>query len=297
MPKLEDQEFNTVKTDETVDTGDAQAKRKADKKGAPRDAEAAKVDASVKSTMKIGCEVSEESIKELFADVEGLSEDFASKAATLLEGAMSARLSEIKEGYEALLEESVQEAVSSLQEEYLTKIDQFISYVAETYVTENELAINSGIREEIAEEVVGAIRAVVENYGVDLPEEKIDIADALAEEVAHTEKELTKVMNENIDLRKKVEAFEVKEIFESATSDLTDAGKEKLARLCENISYGSVEDYRKKVETLKESVIGSKKEVETLEEQTVRQPLVEEKEEKKVDPRKAQVLDTMKYFL
>lgn len=299
MPKLEDEKFNKVNTDETVDTGDAQGKRPADKKNA-RDKEADKLDAKEKATMKVCGSISEESVKELFADVEGLSEDFAGKAATLLEGAMSERLSVIKKEYEALIEENVKEAVAEIQEDYLNKIDSFITYVAENYIKENELAIASGIREEIAEEIVNSIRDVVESYGVELPVEKVDIADALAEEVAHTEKELSRVMNENISLTKKIQEYEVKDIFEEVASDLTDAGKEKLSRLTENITYSSSDEYKRKVLTLKESVTNVPEKTEELNEQVQRQPLKEDVNSNvstDEDARKSQILKTMKDFL
>jgi len=239
-----------------VETGDAHAKRKADKKGVGQlepDTSVAKKDTG---TVFPSGKVNEEEIKALFSGVEGLSEDFTLRATTLIEGALSEKVETLKEEIEAAYKVQLDEQVQQIVEDYEDKLDSYLDYVVENYMKENKIAIEEGIKSDIAEQVMESVVSIMEANGVDLPEDKIDIAESLAEEVRETERQLNGVITENIELKNKLEKFELKEALESVASDISAAGKERLVKLAENISYTSVEDYKAKVEILKESITG-----------------------------------------
>ena len=237
-----------------VDTGDAHAKRPADKKGVgdlePDTSVSKKDPGSVFPSGK----VNEEEIKNLFKGVEGLSEDFSSRAAVLIEGAMSEKIHELKEAYEAHYATLLESEVEKLTESYEEKLDAYLDYVVENFMKENQVAIEEGIKNDIAEQVMESVATIIESNGYKLPEGKVDVAEALAEEVRDTEKKLNEQIEENIALKQQVEKYQLKEAVAELSADLSDASKEKLAKLSENISYNNIDDFKSKVGVLKESL-------------------------------------------
>lgn len=240
-----------------VETGDAHAKRPADKKGVG-DKEFDNSANKDKGTVFPSGKVSESAIRELFAGVEGLSEDFFKKVATLIEGALSEKIEEISENfrtqYEEKLEAVKEEIASELEESYGERISAYIDYTVSTFMEENKVGIDMGIKQDIAEQVMSAVATIVESAGVQLPDEKVDVAEALAEELVTVERTLNETVSENINLKNLVEQYQLKEAFGEVAHGLSDVKKDRLARLAENISYESIEDFTSKVSTLRESI-------------------------------------------
>lgn len=237
-----------------VDRGNPHAKRPADKIGVgdmKADTSVSKKDPAVMWSGKVS-----EEIARLFDGVEGLSEGFTTKAAIIVEGLISERVEQIKEELAEEMDKAIAEQMESLVLEYEEKLDGYVSYVAEEFVRENQLAIDRGIRNEIAEQVLEAVGTIIESHGLTLPEEKVDVAESLTADLNRLEADFNRVLEENIALKKEVERAVIREAFNTISEGLTDAGKDKLRRLSENISYRSVEDYKRKVSDLKESLLG-----------------------------------------
>lgn len=183
-----------------------------------------------------------------------LSEEFTSKAFTLFEGAVSGKVeairSEMETSYGASLQETTEEWKMFLEERLDTYLDLFV----EEFFEKNQVAIESGIKQEFAEQVMSSVSSIVESFGVELDDDKVDIAESLSKELVSKEGELNEALESNAKLRDQVKTFQLKEAFDTITSDLTDVDREKLSKLSENVTFESVEDYTAKVNVLKEGM-------------------------------------------
>lgn len=235
-----------------IDTGNPHAKRPLDKKLGDAEADtsvSSKDPGKVFDSGKVA-----EDISALFAGVEGLSEGFASKATVILEGALSEQIEVIREQFETQYAAQLDEAVAAVSADLEDKLDSYLGFVAEQFMKENAIAIDQGIKNDIAEQVMESVTAIIESAGVTLPTEKVDVAESLVAELKETESKLNESMTANIELTAAVRKYELKEAFTAVADGLSDASKERLAKLAENISYDDVADYTNKVTTLKESI-------------------------------------------
>lgn len=240
-----------------VETGDPHGKRPADKKNVgDMNADESVAKKGKKGTELPGTTTVGEEVAALFGGVEGLSEDFVSKASTIFEGAVSEKVATIREELEAEYNEKLEESYSELAEDLETKLDEYLNLFIENYLEENKVAIESGFRREIAEQVIESMVSIVESAGVQLPEEKIDIADALVSENEELTDKYNKSLQENIDLKKQIKNFQIKEAFEKNTVGLSEGTKDRLRKLTENIEFADAEQFTQKLEVLKESITG-----------------------------------------
>ena len=193
-----------------------------------------------------------EHIEVLFSGEE-LSEDFKVKATTIFEAAIHEHVSAVEETLREDHEQAIAEHTESLSNELSTKLDDYLSYVVEQWMSENELAIESGIKNDIAENFLVGLRDLFERHYVDLPEDKANILEAMAEEVISTNDKLESEMETNISLRKELSALKCEEILNDVSEDLVDTDAEKLKTLAEGLEFESVDQYKEKVEVLKEN--------------------------------------------
>lgn len=240
-----------------VETGNPHEKRKADQKKGDMTADTS---VSSKDPGKLfdSGKVAEQ-IDALFAGIPNLTEGFSQKAAVIIEGALSERTEIIREALEEQYAVKLEEATAEIAEGFFDKLDSYLDYAAKNFMEENAVAIEGGIKSDIAEQVLASVATIIEANGVTIPDDKVDVAAALAEEVQATEKKLNEQIEENIALQEQVKKFEIKEAFAEMTEGLSDASKEKLGKLTENISYKDVADYKSRVAILKESFTESKK--------------------------------------
>lgn len=277
-----------------VDTGNPHAKRPADKKGVG-DKEFDNSANTDKGKVFSSGKVNEAEIKALFDGVEGLSEDFTSRATVLIEGALSEKIELIREEVEAEYNTKLEEALQEVAESYEDKLDAYLDYVVENFMKENEVAIDLGIKNDIAEQVMESVVSIVEAQGVTLPEDQVNIAEALAEDLKTSESQLNRVIEENIELKEELEKAYIKEALAEMSSDLSDGKKEKLARLSENISFEDVEDFKTKVTILKESLTGiSAKSEETVDELNEQVDTVAESGKKALTERQREYLQALR---
>jgi hypothetical protein len=194
-------------------------------------------------------------------DGEELSEGFKTKAATIFESALNERVeairTEIQEEYSNRLVDEVDEIKKGLTEQ----LDSYLSYVVEEWVEENRLALEKGIRTEIAEEFMQGLRNLFLEHDIAVPETKVDLADQLAETVESLKGQLNEEMSKNINLNTQIAEYRKAAILEEAAADLADTQKERFAVLAEGLVFDSEEDLRNKASIIKESYFGSKKPV------------------------------------
>lgn len=187
---------------------------------------------------------------------EELSDEFKVKASTIFEAAINERTTaveeELREDHTRILEEHTELITRELSE----KLDDYLSYVVNEWVSDNELAIENGIRADIAENFLSGLRDLFDSSYVEVPENKHDLVDSLAGGVIDLEERLEKEIANNIELRKELLNGMCEEVFTDVSEDLVDTEAEKLRTLSEGIEFGDVDQYRDKLNVLKESYFG-----------------------------------------
>lgn len=184
---------------------------------------------------------------------ESLSEEFVQKATTIFEAAVMSRVESIVEEIEAEYEQQFDAAVSELKEDFAAKIDDYLNYVVQEWMEENQLAIESGLKGEIVEDfMVGLHKLFTEHY-IDLPEEKVDAVEELAGKVEELESELNEQIHASIELVKELNEYKKIQAVQAVCEGLTQTQVEKLKSLAESIEFTSEEDFTEKLNTLKEA--------------------------------------------
>ena len=188
---------------------------------------------------------------------EELSPEFKSKASTIFEAAVQAKVNQVVLTKEQELEESMQgrlqEELQSYQEEIVEKVDNYLNYVSEEWVKDNKLAIEKGIRSELTEGFLVGLKDLFTEHYITIPEEKVDVVDDLFGKVEDLEKELNEQVSKNVEVQSELTKIKKEKVLSSLTKDLTETQKEKVAELAENVVAEDAEDYETKVEVLKEN--------------------------------------------
>ena len=192
-------------------------------------------------------------------DGEELSEEFKAKAATIFESAVKAKLVEEIEKLEGEYESKVADKTEEVKSEIVEKVDAYLNYVVESWMKDNELAIEKGLKSEITEDFIGGMKKLFETHYIDLPDSKFDVVEDQAAEIVKLKEEINKTLETNVELNQKIGEFARDEIINDVSSDLADTEAEKLKGLAESIEYVDAADYRGKVETLKASYFPAQK--------------------------------------
>ena len=195
----------------------------------------------------------QDDIEALTAGEDGLSEEFKSKATTIFEAAVHAKVvDEVNARMEQQAKE--QEAGSKeFQKELTEKVDGYLTYVVEEWMKENELAIERGIRSELVEDFMSGIKTLFTEHYIDIPEEKVDMVDDLFTKVEDLETSLDEEINRGVELQKELAQFKKDDALKEATKDLADTESEKIEKLAEGIEFENTEQYIEKLSVLKES--------------------------------------------
>jgi hypothetical protein len=193
-----------------------------------------------------------EDVEALFAG-EDLSEEFKQKAVTIFEAAVKAKMqseiARLEEAYAATLEEEVE----TIKEELSSNVDDYLNYVVEQWVSDNEVAIEAGLRTELTEDFISGLRQLfAENY-IDIPEDKISVIEELGGKVEELESKLNEEIERNVELTKVLSESVKNEIMYSMTEGLTATQADKLKQLSENVEFVDADSYSKKIQTLRES--------------------------------------------
>ena len=201
-------------------------------------------------------------VKALVSSDADLSEEFKDKAAMIFETAVKTRIQEQTKILEARYEEKLSVETETVKEAMVEKVDSYLNYVVEEWMKENELAVERGIRTEIAEDFITGLKDLFKEHYIDVPEEKYNVLDDLTTQTKKLEDKLNEQISKNVDLTKEVsESVKAKTIDEVST-DLADTEKEKFEKMAENVEYDSADKFREKLETIKESYFPKSKIVE-----------------------------------
>ena len=195
-------------------------------------------------------------------DGEELSEEFQSKARTIFEAALRSKVSEVKEAmtknFEETYESKLVEEVDAIRGSITERIDSYLEYVADEWVQENQLAVESGLKAEMTESFLSGMKKLFEDHYVQIPEDKYDVLENMVEKLDDMETKLNEQIEKNITLNARLAESVAQEIFSEVSEGLALSQKEKLASLAESVEFESDAEYREKLETLKESYYPSK---------------------------------------
>ena len=189
-----------------------------------------------------------------------LSEEFKQKAATIFEAAITSKVKAEQERLQSEYDTKFEEEISKSKSELTEKVDSYLNYVVEEWMKENKLALERGIKGEIAEDFIGGLKKLFEDHYIDVPDEKYDVLEDQASKIEDLEKKLNEEIEKNVEMNKVNGSYKRQEIIDENSKDLADTAKEKFDSLVEGVEYSSEEDFAKKVETIKESYFGQKAE-------------------------------------
>ena len=195
----------------------------------------------------------QEDVDALMSGEGDLSEDFKKKAATVFESAVKSKVrsevTRLQENYE----NEIVEGIKSNKSELTGKVDTYMNYVVEEWMKENELAVERGLKGEIAEDFIAGLKQLFEDHYVDIPDEKYDVLQAQSDKIAELEEKVNKSIGESMDFKKSNDSLTRDKVISEVSSDLADTEIEKFKGLTEDVDFGNEEDFRSKLDTLKES--------------------------------------------
>ena len=194
----------------------------------------------------------EEDVDALFGGEE-LSEEFKEKARTIFEAALGSKVKEIQEALEAQYAAKITEATEELKGSLQERVDSYLEYVAQEWMVENELAVEQGLKTEMTESFLSGMKGLFEEHYVTIPEDKYDVLENMVDKLDEMETKLNEQIDKNITLNKRLAESSAQGILDQVSDGLADTQKEKLASLAESVEFESEQEYREKLETLKES--------------------------------------------
>jgi len=186
-----------------------------------------------------------------------LSESFREKAEVIFEAALNAKIAQHVHALEEQYSEQLNEEIQNIQEQLTDKVDSYLSYVVETWMKENELAIESGLRSEIAESFITSLQSVFKEHYLEIPEGKEDLVETLSARVESLEESLNDVIGDNVSLKEQVSQMAREKMIREASLGLSETQVEKLKSLTEGVEFNSTDAFATKLETIKESYFGS----------------------------------------
>jgi len=182
-----------------------------------------------------------------------LSDGFREKASAIVEAVLTSKLAESVERLEAEYVQNLEEEVSEIQNSLVEKVDSYLNYVVENWMKENEVAVSTGLRTEIAEDFMASLQSVFKEHYIEIPEGKENLLDELSDQVAELEESLNKTTEDNIKLHEANNVHVKADIVREASSGLAETDAEKLAKLVEDVEFDNKETFEQKVSTIKDS--------------------------------------------
>ena len=192
-------------------------------------------------------------VKALVSSDADLSEEFKEKAATIFETAVKTRIQEQVKVLESQYEEKLSKETDTVKEAMVEKVDSYLNYVVEEWMKENELAVERGIRTEIAEDFITGLKDLFKEHYIDVPEEKYNVLEDLTNQGKDLEAKLNEQIEKNVNLSKDVTESTKVKVLADVSADLAETEKEKFAKMAENVEFDSADKFREKLETVKES--------------------------------------------
>ena len=205
-----------------------------------------------------------------------LSEEFKEKATSIFEAAVIARVNAEMDKVTSSLEEKYAADVADYKEGIVEKIDSYLNYVVENYIKDNELAIENGLRTEIAEDFMAGLKVLFKEHYIEVPEEKYDVIGELQAKAEELEAKLDEAIGHNVDLNKEVTSLKRIAVVEELSKDLADTEAAKLGKLLEGVDFENEDLYREKVSVIKENYFPKKQLTESKQTSQVQQTLIED---------------------
>lgn len=213
-----------------------------------------------------------EDVEEMFVGTD-LSEEFKDKATTLFEAAVNARatleIARLEEEFETAYEQRLEEEVASIVENVETNLDTYLDYIVENWMEDNQVAVESSLRNEIMEEFIGGLKGLFTEHYIDVPEEKVNIIEAMAQKIETLENALNESINDNNELKSELVEARMLSLVDELSEGLTISQAEKFAALAEGVSFdGNFNSYKSKLEMVKETYFSMKPKTSNIEEET-----------------------------
>ena len=189
---------------------------------------------------------------------ENLSEEFVSKATTIFEAAVIARAEEVILAAEEELEEQFAEAIEQVKEDLASKLDDYLNYMVEEWVQDNEVAITSGLKAQVVEDFIGGLHTLFKEHYINIPEDKVDVVEELTTRVDELTEELNEQINTSVELSKALnEQLKIEAVHTACEGLTTQTQVEKLKSLAEGVEFTNLDEFTGKLETIKESYFKS----------------------------------------
>jgi len=198
-----------------------------------------------------------EDINALFAGDASISEEFKTKAATIFEARVLDRVTQIEEQVEAKYAGMLEEAVASIKDDLTEKVDDYLNYVVEQWMAENAIAIESGLRAELTEEFIAGLKNLFTEHYIDVPSEKVDLVEELATKVEQLESKLDEEIERGMSYAKALVESRKNEITREICEGLTTTQIEKIKSLAESVEFSTEDEYKTKIETIRENYFPS----------------------------------------
>ena len=250
----EDEEFEYDEDEELLEAAEEEEEdeEEGDKKKGKKEEDDEEDEEEVKEEFDI-----EEDVNALL-EGEELSEEFQQKARTIFEAALRSKVSDITEALEEQYTAALAEEVEEIKSELSERVDAYLEYVAGEWMEENALVIEHGLKTEMTESFLQGMKGLFEEHYVSIPEDKYDVLESMVEKLDEMETKLNEQIEKNVSLNKRLAESVADGIFEQVAVGLADTQRDKLASLSESVEFESEEEYREKLETLKESYFPSR---------------------------------------
>ena len=194
-----------------------------------------------------------EHVEALMSGEGDLTDEFKKKAATVFESAVKSKVRDEVTRLQENYDNEIAEGIKSNKSELTEKVDTYMNYVVEEWMKENELAVERGLKGEIAEDFIAGLKQLFEDHYVDIPDDKYDVLQAQSDKIAELEEKVNKTLDESIEFKKSNDDLTRNKVISEMSSDLADTEIEKFKGLTEDVDFGNEEDFKGKLETLKES--------------------------------------------
>jgi hypothetical protein len=194
-----------------------------------------------------------EHVEALMSGEGDLSDEFKKKAATVFESAVKSKVRDEVTRLQENYDNEIVEGTKSIKSELTEKVDTYLNYVVEEWLKENELAVERGLKGEIAEDFIAGLKQLFEDHYVDIPDDKYDVLQAQSDKIAELEEKVNKTLEESMNLKKGNDSLTRNKVISEMSSDLADTEIEKFKSLTEDVDFGNEDDFKGKLDTLKES--------------------------------------------
>ena len=280
-------EDEEVVAEESCDDEDAKPKKNGKKSSMNPEEDDEKEMAMKKEEFDI-----EEDVNALLAGEE-LSEEFQEKARTIFETAIRSKVAEIKEELQVSYEEALVEEIEAIKEGLVDRVDAYLEYVADEWVSENALAVEHGLKTEMTESFLQGMRGLFEDHYVSIPEDRYDVIESMVDKLDEMEGKLNEQIERNVALNRRLAESVADVIFADVAEGLALSQKDKLASLAENVEFDSEANYREKLVTLRESYFPSNTGTQRDDSETLSESTDVQSQQPQVDGRMATYLQTL----